>query len=361
MGRAQDATRSGGIARGYSLKHNRHFRTKGWQPEYPETTGYIIPTLFAAADRFHREDLAARAMLAATWECGIQLPDGSVRGGVMGEPVSPSVFNTGQVLLGWLSAYQRTGEARFADSAIRACRFLISSLDSDGIWRRGHSRFAVDGDALYNARTAWALAAASHVLIVRGARDAAVKALRTVARRQHENGWIPDCCLTSPERPLLHTLAYALRGLAEGGALLEDQSLVTGACRGAAAIADLVDVGGRLPGRFTAEWQGVGTWSCLTGEAQMATNWIRLFEITGDPQWLTPVPSVITFLKTTQDRTTGDPGLAGGITGSDPVTGQYCPQEVLSWATKFFIDALLRDERIGTHDSLPARHPLLLA
>ena len=105
----------------------------------------------------------------------------------------------------------------------------------------------------------------------------------------------------------------------------------------------------------------MGAWSCLTGEAQMATNWIRLFEITGETRWLTPVPSVITFLKSTQDRTTSDPGLAGGITGSEPVTGQYCPQEVLSWATKFFIDTLLREERIGTHDSLPARHPLLLA
>src|SRR2546422_1920622 len=46
---------------------------RSWQPSYPETTGYIIPTLYAAARRLGRAELAARAEAAARWEIEIQL------------------------------------------------------------------------------------------------------------------------------------------------------------------------------------------------------------------------------------------------------------------------------------------------
>jgi hypothetical protein len=344
--RAQDVNATGGVSRGFSRVHNRYFRLRGWEPDYPETTGYIIPTLLAAADRFQREDLVSRALMAATWECGIQLPNGAVQGGVVGEPISPSAFNTGQVILGWLAALQRTGEGQYADSARSASLFLMDTLDGDGIWRRAHSRFAVAGDALYNARTAWALAEAGRRLGMPEATDAAVRALRAVSRRQHASGWLPDCCLTDPEQPLLHTLAYAVRGLIEGGRVLEDWRLISAGAQTAAALAEQVRGDGWLSGRYTSGWRAAAPWACLTGQAQMVSSWIRLFEITGDRKWLEPVRPVIAYLKATQDRFAIEPGVAGGIGGSDPSDGEYGAHELLSWATKFFIDALLRDERV---------------
>ncbi|MEP6573681.1 MAG: hypothetical protein ABJD11_13330, partial [Gemmatimonadota bacterium] len=47
--RAQDAVEGGGIARGYNIMYSKYFRGRSWQPAYPETTGYIIPTLLEAA------------------------------------------------------------------------------------------------------------------------------------------------------------------------------------------------------------------------------------------------------------------------------------------------------------------------
>src|SRR2546422_3272455 len=137
---------------------------RSWQPSYPETTGYIIPTLYAAARRLGRAELAARAEAAARWEIEIQLPSGAVRSGVIGEPESPAVFNTGQVLLGWLAAFEETAQGIFADAARRAACYLVTTLDSDGHWRNGNSRFARADATLYNTRAAWALAEA-------GARD----------------------------------------------------------------------------------------------------------------------------------------------------------------------------------------------
>src|SRR5687767_10751398 len=43
--RAHDASGDGGVARSYSLAYHPFFRRRGWMPSYPETTGYIIPTM----------------------------------------------------------------------------------------------------------------------------------------------------------------------------------------------------------------------------------------------------------------------------------------------------------------------------
>jgi len=346
LARAQDATPDGGIARGYSLVWHRRFGRRGWEPAYPETTGYIIPTLYAAAARFGRPDFAARAERAARWEIAIQLPTGAVRSGVIGEPESPAVFNTGQVLLGWLAAFEETGDGSFAEAACRAARYLVAMLDADGHWRRGNSRFARPDATLYNTRAAWALAEAGARLGVEAFSNAAAHSLRAAASLQAGNGWLPHCCLTDPERPLLHTLAYAIRGLLEGGRLLGDARLLSAAKGAARALAGTVRADGWMPGRYRADWSAAVRWSCLTGQAQMANNWIRLAQITGQREWLEAVPVVLGFLKRTQSRRSRDPGVRGGIKGAWPVGGGYGTYEVLSWATKFFADALMRHEAV---------------
>ncbi len=83
---AQDATPDQGFARSYSIAWDPYFRRRGWQPSYPETTGYIIPTLFEAAHHLGRPDLADRAIRAAFWEIEVQLPSGAVQGGFIGQP-----------------------------------------------------------------------------------------------------------------------------------------------------------------------------------------------------------------------------------------------------------------------------------
>ncbi len=345
---AHDATADGGISRAYSLTWHPYFQRGGWQPSYPETTGYIIPTLYAAARRLGRAELAARAEAAARWEIEIQLPSGAVRGGVIGEPESPAVFNTGQVLLGWLAAFEETAQGIFADAARRAACYLVTTLDSDGHWRRGNSQFARADATLYNTRTAWALAEAGVRLEHDAFTDAAAHSLRAAAKLQAENGWLPSWCLTDPERPLLHTLAYAIGGFLEGGRVLGDPHLVNRAERAARALAETVRADGWMPGRYRSDWSAAVRWSCLTGQAQMANNWIRVAEVTGDREWPEPVPAVLRFLKRTQSRRSRDPGVRGGIKGAWPVGGGYGAYEVLSWATKFFADALMRHQGVKT-------------
>lgn len=346
LARAQDATGTGGVARGYSLAWSPYFRSAGWQPPYPETTGYIIPTWLEAAAELGEPAWAERAIRAAAWECDLQLESGAVQGGVVGEGRSPAVFNTGQVMFGWLAAWEHTGEGRFADAARWAGRWLTEVQEPDGLWRKGNSRFALSDPTLYNARVAWALAEAGVALEEPAFAEAARRNLRAVAAQVAPNGWIPGCCLTDPAAPLLHTLAYAVRGLVEGGQVLRDEAILEAGVRAARALLARVEPDGRMAGRFGRDWSPAVRWSCLTGQAQMANNWMRLHLATGDRSWLDPVPAVLAFLKSTQNRSARDGGLRGGIKGSWPVDGGYGRFELLNWAAKYFADALLRHRQI---------------
>ena len=71
LGRAQDhsTTADGGVARHYSL-------LSGWGPSYPETTGYIVPTMLAWAEARGDEEALDRARRMLDWLTSIQLPDG---------------------------------------------------------------------------------------------------------------------------------------------------------------------------------------------------------------------------------------------------------------------------------------------
>src|SRR5205814_2296919 len=62
---SQAVTGTGGFAAAYSFKD-------GWLPPYPETTGYIIPTLWDASAVLGEERLRAAALAAAEWELAIQ-------------------------------------------------------------------------------------------------------------------------------------------------------------------------------------------------------------------------------------------------------------------------------------------------
>lgn len=340
--RAQDAAGpEGGIARGYGLAWNPYFRAAGWQAPYPETTGYIIPTLLSAARALDRPELAERALRAARWEIAVQLPSGAVRGGVMGQPPSPAVFNTGQVLFGWLAAWEQAGDGAFADAARRAGRWL-ASVEDGGRFVRGNSRFARGDATAYNARAAWGLAEAGAALGDRAMTDAAARVLRAVAAAQHADGWFAHCCLHDPLRPLLHTLAYTVRGLVEGGRVLDDGHLLDAGALAAGAVAERMRPDGWLAGRFGAGWAPAARWSCVTGQAQMANVWLRLGEITGGAEWVEPAARSLGFVKTTQDRATAAAGVRGGIPGSWPLSGEYGRWEMLSWAAKFFADGLMR-------------------
>lgn len=346
MARAQDASGCDGVARSYGLRVKPSHGRAGWLPAYPETTGYIIPTFLEYARRFDAAPFRERALRMAHWETAVQMPEGAVQGGTIDFPPTPAVFNTGQVLFGWTSAFQETGDEAHRAAARRAADFLVGALDPDGAWRRHGSRFARGGVHTYDARSAWGLALAGTITSDPAHREGAMRNLDFALTQQRANGWFAHCCLDDEARPLLHTLAYAMEGCLEGGVLLEEPRYVQAARRAADSLLQRQRRDGSLAGRFDSEWRDAAGWSCLTGDAQTSIVWLRLHELTGEPRYLEAALRMNRFLAGIQVLDAGDPGISGGIKGSQPIWAEYGPFEYLNWAAKFFADALLLELRL---------------
>ncbi len=343
IARAHDASRDGGVPRAYSVAWHPYFQTRGWQPSYPETTGYIIPTLFDVAAHLRRPDLRERAIRMADWELQVQLPSGAVQGGVIGEQSvpSPAAFNTGQVLFGLVRAHMETGQDEFLVAGRRAADYLVQAQASDGSYAHGRSEMARTDCTTYYARAAWGLCLFGTYTAEPRYTAAAERNIQFAIGQQLDNGWFQGNCLSDPDRPLLHTIAYAIEGILGCGLLLKREEFIDAALKAAVAVAARQRPDGGLSGRFARDWSPVATWDCLTGDAQMATVWSLLAAETGDADLEVRAQRICRFLMRTQNRTSSDPGLSGGIKGSFPIDGGYGPFEILNWATKFFIDALL--------------------
>src|SRR5665213_2136061 len=99
--RAQAAAgECGGVSWGYRARVPlRSAEAPGWAGPYPETTGYIIPTMLRYARLASDQRALESARGMAEWELSIQLEDGGFQGGIFGStPVSSSTFVTGQVM-----------------------------------------------------------------------------------------------------------------------------------------------------------------------------------------------------------------------------------------------------------------------
>lgn len=355
--RAQDAGGDGGVARSYSIVYNPYFKRKGWIPSYPETTGYIIPTLFDYARMTRRQDLVDRAVRMADWECEVQMDSGAVQGGTVDQKQTPAIFNTGQVIFGWLRAFRETGNDRYLRSAARAGRYLVEHQSKDGAWRRNLSKFASSRMLFYtyNTRTAWALLLLSAAARNMRFRDAAVRNIEFSLLQQRENGWFESNCLRDPAQPLLHTIAYAIRGVLESGILLRDERYIASARKAADALLERQRTDGSLAGCFDRQWQPTVSWSCLTGDAQTAGIWGRLYQHTGEARYREGMMRANSYLRSVQLLETDNPDLYGGIAGSEPLHGPYGRFEILNWAVKFFADSLMLELALRGNGDAAAR------
>ncbi len=342
---AQSQTNDNGVPHSWDIRQNK------WLPSYPETTGYIIPTLFDVSRVFKEERYAKAAERMAIWEADIQLEDGGVMAGHMGaEVVVPTIFNTGQVLFGWARCAQETGSAVCIGALKKAADWLLDAMDEDGAWRKYPSPFAPGSIKLYNVRCAFGLVKAYEVLEDQKYIDAAVRNVEFVLSAADDNGWFASNCLTDNPDALTHTIAYTMRGIMEVGAATQNERFLEFASNMARRVNKLQNEDGSYPARVRADWSSNYNWSCITGNSQLALNNYRLHEILSDNSFLSPAKRANRFNMSMQDTVTRDQNIRGALKGSHPINGGYMTYRYPNWAAKFFIDALLK-ERSALTDS----------
>lgn len=339
--RAHTIAGDGGISKGFDLVRRR------WATSYPETTGYTIPTLLNAAVALNRPELQELALSLADY----LLKDATPEGGVVhwaSSKAGPIVFDTGQVMFGWLAAFEASGDERYLQAAVRAGDWLVSIQDDSGSWKR-YQHLGVE--KVIDTRVAWALLELERRVHRVAYRQAAVRNLEWAMQQQDADGWFRHCAFVEGDNPFTHTLAYTAEGLFECGRLLDEARYVEAARLTAGALLARQHTDGRLASTYNSGWRETSRSSCLTGNCQLSRLWLRFYETSGDQAYLDAARKAIAFVARTQNLKTSNPNIRGGIPGSHPIYGKYERLKYPNWAAKFFVDALLTLDKVGSGGS----------
>lgn len=334
--RAQDSTTDAGVSIRFHLLY-------GWGSSYPETTGYIIPTFLKCSDLYHDKNYKDRAIKMAEWELSIQQSDGSFIGGDCDNPVGKLIFDTGQIIFGFLSTFKYTKDTKFLDAALKAGNWLLINQDKRGCWLR-YSLNSIPH--AYHSRVAWALAKLYTTTDDKKKIESVHQFCNWLISNQLTNGWFKEAGFTKKNHlsPYTHTIAYTIRGLLEIGILLKKEQYIIAAQKSAEALFNRLEPEGFFWGKYDNSWSPRAKFICLTGNAQLSIIFGRLYQITNNELFLRAMKNLNSFLKKTQYLAIEKSNIYGAIPGSKPIWGEYERFSYPNWATKFFIDALLLEK-----------------
>jgi uncharacterized protein YyaL (SSP411 family) len=331
---AMEHSRDGGIPACFDLLRGR------WAPSYPETTGYTIPTLFACAAHLKQVELRGVAIALANYLLTKRTPEGGVGHWKRrkGQGVTPVIFDTGQVILGWLAVWRETNNPVYLQAAVNAADWLVGVQSDSGAWVRYQHLNTVK---VIDTRVAWALVELAQVTSRLSYVAAAQRNLDWALSQQRPNGWFRHAAFRGGEDPLTHTIAYTARGLLESGILLDEPRYVAAAERVVRVLLRRQRSDGSLASTYSATWRPTRCSSCLTGNCQVALLWLRFCRLSEDVSYLDAARKAIASVAATQNLRTSNLNVRGAIPGSYPIYGRYQRFKYPNWAAKFFIDALL--------------------
>jgi hypothetical protein len=315
-----------------------HFSlASGWSKPYPETSGYLIPTLLASDSEHAR----AAALGLGRWLLSIQNPDGSWNCGVHpARDARPSVFNTGQVLHGLVALHRADHGAEFLPAAARGAHWLASQQNGDGLWPAGD--YLASATPSYYTHVLWPMLETWLESGDQSVRDGAETGLATILSRARTDGWIERWGFDDRERAFTHTIAYTLRGILECSRILGAWDEI-----GAQAVPALELMlrkselgGGRLAGEFDSGWRATAVFECLTGSAQTAINLLLWEREVDDLRIVNAAAKLVDRVCSTQNLRHPLGGVRGGVAGSWPIWGRYMTLRYPNWAAKYHCDAL---------------------
>jgi hypothetical protein len=309
---------------------------RGWAKAYPETTGYLVETMFNYAWLEKYAYLEQAGLECIDWLIGLQLPDGAFPGLLAGN-TQPSVFNTAQILFG-LSAAHWHGR----DTALpmtQAVDWLLSIQESDGAWRK--AAYVPGFVPSYYTRAVWGVLKANEVLQRPEVETAMRRALDFYTGLMLPNGAVRDWGFHPGKAAFTHTIGYTFEGFLESALLLEMPEMIQLIAQTVRKFLDACHLAGKTAGRYDLNWKGDERFLCVTGNAQMSLVCYRLWEVTGDPVFkegsLQLLKEILPF-----QILGANPNTHGAFPGSIPFWGPYQRFRYPNWGVKFFLDAWLK-------------------
>lgn len=343
--RAQSVGSDNGVSAMFYLTENK------WHTSYPETTGYIIPTFLNYYHLTGNKLYLQKAIDMGDWEIEIQEDEGGIGEPRDAQPQKPRIFNTAQVILGFLSLYTDAKDEKYINAAIKAADWIVQNQHDDGKWQD----ITHGGPKSVHARTAWPLLALYNITWKESYKASAEKFLEWVLKQAHPNGWFENTSFTNEaNKPWTHMIAYVLHGLLEiyylNTAEVNSTKILALLKNAANAICRFyIDHSKKkksyfgLPGTFDENWFSKDNYSCLTGNAQLAIYLNKLGKLEQEEQFIEVSNMLVDDLKRVHylDEIT-DQNLKGALAGSHPFSGSYCSHLLPNWGVKFFADNLLQ-------------------
>ncbi len=289
---------------------------------YPEVTGYYIPTLLTWGER-------ERACDYAKYLCSIQKEDGSWYDST---DTAPYVFDSAQILKGLIAIRDIMPEAD--EHIVKGCDWILSNMQSDGrLTTPVKDAWGSNEDFCSELIHIYCLSPikdAGKIFNKSEYIDAVEKILGYYKKEKIDR--IKNFSLLS------HFYAYVMEGLFDLGEVE--------LCRESME---------RLE-KYRNEQQGIPglndvPWVCSTGLFQLAIVWYKLGE-------LEKGNSLFNYALSLQNE-------SGGWYGSYPATGfwvrfyhgrkkpYYFPDAEISWAVKYFLDALALKEKLEFEKQAP--------
>lgn len=300
----------------YTIKENGIVITSRQREIYQEVTGYYIPTLLQWGMR-------DKAINYAKWLCENQQPSGAW---MSFDLKHESVFNTGQVLRGLAAICGILPETK--DHLEKGCEWLLSNMASDG------RLLSAEG-------TVWPDSGINSELIHIYCLPPLIEAGQKLGKPYYREcaGKILDYYKKNYREDILnfnylsHFYAYVLEALADLG----ETELVSAAMK---KIERLQRMDGMVPAYRQCHWV------CSTGLFQLAIIWFKL------GKW-EQGNKAFDYAVRLQNKSGGWYGgyPADYYIGKNKIKSiyfkekaDYFPDEEISWAVKYFFDALYHRE-----------------
>ncbi|MBI3557897.1 MAG: terpene cyclase/mutase family protein, partial [Deltaproteobacteria bacterium] len=327
---AQKAAPNGGIPAYYHLRH-------GYSASYPETSGYLIPSLLNSYEAFPQLKEKIDLSKVVAWLLSIQTQSGGW--GHLDDYFDPMVFDTAQIVQGLLSYYRRNPVPELKKSILAACDWILTTQLPSGEWQE---RAVVKEPYCYLSRVSSILAETGLHFERPVYTAAAIRSCEAYLRRQQPNGWFEKSVgVVSEREPVTHFVAYIIEGMLQTGLLMRDQRFIESAALSMRHVNAAFNRRGHLPVTLDGEWNGSGKSTCLTGLAQFAMINLMLYGKAGGEELKTTalrMNGVVKAAVLTQDS---DVAIRGGVQSCFPFSRKYYNLCYLNWAAKFFLDALL--------------------
>lgn len=281
---------------------------------YPEVTGYYIPTLL----QWGEKDMAKAY---AKYLCSIQKVNGAWYDSMN---CIPYIFDSAQILKGLVAIYPIMPEV--GKNIICGCDWLISNMNEAGRLVPASEECFGEDDTFYSelihTYCLTPLVKASTIFQKPEYAEAAEKIKKYYIRNYKEK--ILNFSLLS------HFYAYVMEGLLDMG----EEKLVREAMGN---LEKYKNSKGGIPGLHNVKWV------CSTGMFQIALVWYKLGELKKGNE-------IFDYACSLQNK-------SGGWFGSYPVScfnilakgrqkACYFPNAEISWANKYFLDALAYKEKL---------------